>query len=110
MRPFPRADKQSLASTGGGIWPRFSPDGKELYYVAPDGMLMAVPFAAQSDSLQIGRPVALFGTRIVGRGTDVDLGRQYDVAPDGRFLVNVATDEASASPITLIMNWKNAQQ
>ena len=29
---------------------------------------------------------------------------QYDVAPDGRFLVNVTTQEG-ASPITIILNW-----
>jgi hypothetical protein len=32
-------------------------------------------------------------------------GRQYDVAPDGRFLINTELDSAAA-PITLLMNWK----
>jgi hypothetical protein len=30
--------------------------------------------------------------------------RQYDVAPDGRFLINTMLDTATA-PITLLMNW-----
>jgi hypothetical protein len=44
----------------------------------------------------------------VGGGTNIDLGRQYDVARDGRFLINVAADEAAGSPITVILNWAPA--
>ena len=47
----------------------------------------------------------LFPTRIVGGGVDAQLGWQYDVAPDGRFLVNTEL-ESAAVPITLIQNWQ----
>jgi hypothetical protein len=40
----------------------------------------------------------------LGGGVDVALRRQYDVAPDGRFLINTALDSA-ATPITLLQNW-----
>ena len=46
----------------------------------------------------------LFPTRIFGGGVDAAQGRQYDVAPDGRFLINTVLDSA-APPITLIQNW-----
>jgi len=47
----------------------------------------------------------LFSTRSYGGGTQTGpLGRQYDVAPDGRFLINTMLD-APATPITLIKNW-----
>jgi hypothetical protein len=37
---------------------------------------------------------------------DTGTGRQYDVAPDGRFLINMELDSAAATaPITLIQNW-----
>jgi hypothetical protein len=48
--------------------------------------------------------VALFRTRIVGGGTDLSLGVNYDIARDGRILINTVLDEAAA-PITLIQNW-----
>jgi hypothetical protein len=49
--------------------------------------------------------VALFPTAIAGGPTPGTNNHQYAVSPDGqRFLVNVATDEAS-TPITLILNW-----
>jgi len=46
----------------------------------------------------------LFPTQIYGGGVDVGQGRQYDVAPDGRFLMNTVLD-STAAPITLLMNW-----
>ena len=39
-----------------------------------------------------------------GVSTDAQQNRQYDVAPDGRFLINTELDSAAA-PITLLMNW-----
>jgi hypothetical protein len=48
--------------------------------------------------------VALFPTRIYGAGAGNNLGWQYDVTRDGRFLINTVLDEAAA-PITLIEHW-----
>ena len=44
---------------------------------------------------------------IVGGGEDAQTGRQYDVAPDGRFLINTVLESAPV-PITLVMNWNGA--
>ena len=38
-------------------------------------------------------------------GVDNSQGPQFDVAPDGRFLINTVRDDAVATPITLIQNW-----
>ena len=48
--------------------------------------------------------MVLFPTQIVG-ATESGTGRQYDVARDGRFLINTVLNEASA-PITLLQNWR----
>jgi serine/threonine protein kinase/Tol biopolymer transport system component len=96
---------QWQVSTGGGMFARWRLDGKELYYNGPDGRMMAAPMTASGTTLEPGTPVALFQARIYGGGTDNNLGRQYDVARDGRFLINTIVDDA-ASPITLIQNWK----
>jgi serine/threonine protein kinase len=81
--------------------------GKELYYLNPAGEMMAAPIAAVGDALEPGAPVVLFPTHIVGGGSDTQGGWQYDVAPDGRFLINMELDDASA-PITLIQHWNPA--
>jgi eukaryotic-like serine/threonine-protein kinase len=104
VRPFPRAGGQWQVSTAGGINPRWGSGGKELDYIAPDGILMAAPIAIEDAAIEPGRPVALFHTRIFGGGTDVAVGPQYDVSRDGRFLINTVLEDV-ASPITLIQNW-----
>ena len=66
---------------------------------------MAVPITMKGTALEPGTPVALCQTRIWGGGTNATQGQQYDVAPDGRFLINAVTD-ADLAPITLLLNWK----
>ena len=102
VRPFPGPGGQWLVSTSGGSQVRWGPDGKELYYIAPDGKLMAVLITVKGTALEPGVPMPLFQTRIWG-GFANPTGHQYDVAPNGRFLINVETDDVS--PITLIQNW-----
>jgi hypothetical protein len=75
-----------------------------LYYISPDGKLMAAPIAAGNATIEPGTPVALFQTRIYGGGTDPNVGIQYDVTADGRFLINTVLEDAGA-PITLLQNW-----
>ena len=108
VQPFPGPGGKWQVSSGGGIDPRWRGEGKELYYIAPDGKLMAAPIQAAGETLEAGTPAALFQTRIVGGGTGMGPGtsEQYAVAPDGqRFLINVTAEEASASPITIVLNW-----
>ena len=98
------AGGQWQVSTSGGISPRWRADGKELYYIAPDGKLMAAPITAKAATIEPGMPVALFQTRIYGGGTDINVGTSYDVSGDGRFLIDTVLEDA-ASPITLLQNW-----
>jgi eukaryotic-like serine/threonine-protein kinase len=106
VRPFPVRGGSFPISTNGGVYPRWSRDGTELYFIAPDAKMMAAPIHATSTTFGADVPVALFQTRKLGGGLNV-IGRshQYDVARDGRFLINVET-ESSAPPITLLMNWR----
>jgi Tol biopolymer transport system component len=96
---------QWQVSTAGGIHPRWRADGRELYYLGPAGEMMAAPIVATATTMEPGAPVALFPTRIYGGGVDSAQGRQYDVARDGRFLINVELP-GDAAPITLIQNWQ----
>ena len=95
---------QWAVSAGGGILPKWRADGKELYYVNPDGAMMAAPIAVNGTTIIPGTPVVLFSRRMHGGGADLQIGRQYDVTTDGRFLINTVLNEASA-PITLLQNW-----
>jgi Tol biopolymer transport system component len=106
VRPFPSRGGPVAISTAGGVYPRWSRDGTELYFIAPDAKMMAVSIRATAAMIDAGVPAALFQTHRLGGGSNV-IGRshQYDVAADGRFLINVDAD-LSATPITLLLNWK----
>lgn len=91
-------------STAGGIYPTWSPDGQELYYLDPAGNMMAATINISGDTVEMGALIELFPTRILGGGTENGQSRQYDVAADGRFLINTM-GEGTTTPITLIMNW-----
>jgi Tol biopolymer transport system component len=99
------AGGQWQVSTAGGGFPAWRPDGKELYYLNPAGVMMAASITVTGTTLAAGAPVVLFPTRVAGGGVDAQQGRQYDVGPDGRFLINSELVGAAA-PITLLMNWK----
>jgi eukaryotic-like serine/threonine-protein kinase len=89
---------QWTISVNGGDKPRWSRDGKELFYIATDGKMMAVPIKG-GPTFEPGAPVPLFDTRVTGF-------MPYDVAPDGRFLINtMPADATSRSSMTVVVNW-----
>ena len=93
-------------SPSGGAQVRWRDDGKELFYIALDGRLMAVPIRldAAKQTIDAGQPVPLFMTQIGGAITAVSR-QQYLVSPDGqRFLMNVISGQESTQPITLVLN------
>jgi dipeptidyl aminopeptidase/acylaminoacyl peptidase len=101
LQNFPRPSGRWQVSSGGGLQPKWRHDGKELYYLALDGRLMAVPVTLRSLP-DIGEAQPLFQTR-----AEILTGltwHQYDLTPDGqRFLVNMP--EVASSPATVVVNW-----
>lgn len=91
-------------SNGGGNFPRWRRDGKELYYRALDGNLMATPVRASANGLEFGKSTTLF--RIVEPlGT---FAYPYDAAPDGQRILTLVPSGGGASlpPLTLLVNWE----
>jgi Tol biopolymer transport system component len=110
VQPFAGAGGASQVSTTGGLQPRWRRDGKEneLFYIAPDGQLMATLLTVARDAqvIEAGTPTALFATHLAGGTVPRTNGHQYAVGPDGqRFLINVETQEGSPAPITVLLNW-----
>ncbi|HET9386257.1 MAG TPA: protein kinase [Gemmatimonadales bacterium] len=109
IQPFPGPGGKIQVSNSGGTDPRWRRDGRELFFVAADGKLMAVPIEITADgqTLNPGAPMALFQTRLA-TGGNIAIGwltrPQYAVASDGRFLMNVAVD-TPVEPITIVLNW-----
>ena len=102
--PFSGGNGMWQVSTEGGRWPRWSRDGKQLYFLSMRNEMMSVDIFKKGDSLEIGHPTRLFSFRPslrIYRGGMIG----YDVNPDGkRFLLVAAADENSR-PLTLLQNW-----
>ena len=99
IQAFPDGGRRHPASVGGGTLPRWARDGKELFYVASDLAMMAVPVRGAGAEIEIGNPTRLFQSRALQGNLE------YDVAPDGRFLFNVPVDEHPGNSIAVIVNW-----
>jgi Tol biopolymer transport system component len=103
VRPFPGPGGVWQISSGGGGTPRWAKDGKELCYIAPGRRVMAAAIGFAGGSILPGQPVVLFVTNGLAA---VGNYPQYDVARDGRFLLNLETAPTATAPITLLQNWK----
>jgi Tol biopolymer transport system component/predicted Ser/Thr protein kinase len=90
VRRFPdRGGKWQITSGGGGA-PRWSADGRTLFYIDEDeGRLMAVPVQPGTDSFVAGRPRP-WTSKSVGTGVFVN----FSPSPDGKRVV-VLVDAAS---------------
>jgi hypothetical protein len=101
---FPVAGAARLVSSAGGTQPRWSPDGRELFYIAPDSTLMAVEVKTGA-GFEHGVPVPLFDTGLKNlRPTNAFA---YAVSRDGqRFLLqNPLQDSGGATPMKIVTNW-----
>jgi Tol biopolymer transport system component len=106
VQPFGRAGERTRISSAGGVQPQWSHDGSELFYLAPDGQLVAVPVVRSvvGQPFEIGRPAELFRVRVAA--VDDVAMRQFIVSKDAtRFLLDTVVEEAP-SPITVILNWR----
>jgi len=84
--------------------PRWSHDGKELFYLATDQKLMVVPLHARA--FEAATPQLLFQLP-----TTTDFHYAYDVSADGqRFLVNTLAGEEASTPLTVIIDWNTASR
>jgi eukaryotic-like serine/threonine-protein kinase len=103
VRRFPVTEEKWQVSTRGGIWPYWRKDGKEIYYVGLDAVLMSVPVTTKS-GLSLAAPERLFQTRL----NITTVPRQYIATHDGqRFLMIYPTQDPSATPLNVLLNWQS---
>ena len=105
VQSFPDPTTKTQISANGGAQLRWRRDGSELFYIAADGHLMAVPvLKASGSAFQTGLPVALFVPHIGGAITGPQK-QQYDVSPDGqRFFMNTLI-QGPSPPISIVFHW-----
>ena len=100
VEPFPATGARWQLSPHGGAEPHWRRDGKELFFLGADGMLMALPVSG--GNWQRGRPAALFRVSV----PDLTGCGDYAVSNDGEaFVVNVFVADPIVPPIDVVSNW-----
>ncbi len=100
VRPFPGPGGRWQISVGGGTYPEWSRDGKELFYRAPDRNMMAANYAESSDSFRADKPRVWSSGQFTNRQSTFT----FSLHPDGkRFAVLKAPGaDTVATPITKV--------
>jgi len=113
VRPFSHESGEAVSGVGGkwlisnagGSDPRWKGDGKELYYRAPDGKLMAVEVSTVP-VFQAGVPRVLIQAPLIGA---LGITPTWDVTSDGKsFLFVTPAEQAAHAPFTVVLNWQAA--
>jgi len=96
---FPEPRGKIRISNGGGVIPEWGAEGRELFYVSADSMLMSVGLAPGTNSLEPSAPHPLFPLLV----TDTDVS-PYDAARDGQRFMVLQTAQ-NVQPLTVVVNW-----
>lgn len=108
VQSFPPGNGKWQISTGGGQYPKWPHSGNEIFFSTLDDVLTAVSVKT-SPAFSIGKATPLFKLPHGAPYAESDDILAYDVSPDGqRFLLNVPTETAKPSYITLVLNWTAA--
>jgi Tol biopolymer transport system component len=100
LASHPSGNGRWQVSTGGGSWPRWRRDGRELFYLTSDQKIAAVSIGNGSNPIQ-GTPTSLFDTHKGGGSVF-----SYDVTADGqRFLLSRLLVQPGEENLTLVTNW-----
>jgi dipeptidyl aminopeptidase/acylaminoacyl peptidase len=100
VRPFPTGESKWQVSNDGGTDPRWSRDGRELFYVSGERTLTAVAVENRGSFLELSRVIALLR---MPRGS-------YDVLGDRRFLMPTTIGDDPPVAINIVINWADEIQ
>ncbi|HLE20683.1 MAG TPA: hypothetical protein VJB88_06150, partial [Vicinamibacteria bacterium] len=112
VRPFPPGGGKWQVSDSGGGYPRWSGDGRELFYRTDDGIMVA-SVEATGATFRAGKPRQLLQGSFRGGTNGVALAgntfADYEVAPDGQRFVMFPSGEDSGQAehphVTLVTHW-----
>jgi hypothetical protein len=92
-------------STHGGTQPRWSRDGREIFYLSADGRFVALPVKIKTDGVELGPEKTLFTHPPL---LPTYSAYQYDVSPKSdRFVFLSSASGRSTPPLRLIVNWES---
>jgi Tol biopolymer transport system component len=105
VRPFPGSGGQRQISIGGGRFPLWSRDGRQLFFQTTDQRVIVVDYSTTRDSFAVGKPRQWAKTLLMDTGAYSN----YDLAPDGkRIAATVEKAEISSqktTQLTVLLNF-----
>jgi hypothetical protein len=111
VRPFKGAGGKWQISEGGGAYPRWKGDGRQLFFRSDEGV-MSVPISASGESLEVGRASRVLQGNFRGGVGGFGIGgltvADYDVSRDGSHFVVFPLDvktEGRGEHLTFVLNW-----
>jgi Tol biopolymer transport system component len=106
VRPFPGPGGKWQVSTGGGVIPKWSHNGKELFYRTVDSKIMEVTYTASGDSFRIGKPQLWSPGQFTDRGAN---NGNFDPHPDGKrfavLKVPGTAQDATVNKVSFVFNF-----
>jgi serine/threonine protein kinase/dipeptidyl aminopeptidase/acylaminoacyl peptidase len=104
VQSFPNGEQRVQVSSQGGAEPKWREDGRELFFLAADRMMMAVRVSLRP-TFTIEGTTPLFQTRVPMLANAYR--SHYDVSADGeRFLVNTTPTYVRPPAIHIVMDWR----
>jgi Tol biopolymer transport system component len=98
---FPSGQGKTRVSSNGGQFARWRKDAKEMYYLSPDGKMMAASVTSSASGFQVEGTQALFQTTVTP-----GLGTPFVVSQDGtRFLINSTVPSTEQPSLSIVFNW-----
>ena len=105
VRPFPGPGGKWQISTGGGMMPVWSRNGRELFYRTIDSRILVANYTARGDTFQADKPKLWSEKSLPSAGSHSN----FDLAPDGkRFAVILAPGGGEEKPpnhVTFLLNF-----
>lgn len=102
---FPKFKSKWQISNGGGNYPSWNKDGKELLYISPSGKLISVPVKTNSEFVA-GKPKELLD--VTGYYFPNNAINNYDITPDGKRFIFIKSSNnfSKQKTLNIILNWK----
>jgi Tol biopolymer transport system component len=105
LAPRSAPGRRQQVSVDGGAQPRWSKDGKEIFFLSRSRNLMAAAVRLTGAAAEVSEPKPLFGNKDFQLSWDPRVRTSFDVTADGRFLFAVPVEEPDARPIVAVVDW-----
>jgi serine/threonine-protein kinase len=106
VRRYPDNGSAVKVSTGGGTFPRWSPNEREIVYRTSDRRIMVASFRVRGDAFVIGA-LQPWGPQLLA---DTGVLTNFDLAPDGERIAALMTatrpeNQQTANHVTVMLNF-----